>query len=174
MAAAMRVAAEGRAVVARLEDAHHRLVGEDAGDRVEAARERLADDHDVGPDALVLEGEELAGAAETGLDLVDDEQCVVLLGDLAQPLAGSPRAATTMPASPWMGSTRTAATFGVHGRLDGAGVAVGEDPEAGGEGPEAVAVVRLGGEADDGVVRPWKLLLKTRISALPSGTPLTL
>ncbi len=45
-----RVAAEGRAVVAGLEDAHDLVVGEDRRDRQAAAAERLADDHHVGPD----------------------------------------------------------------------------------------------------------------------------
>jgi len=70
---AQRVAAERRAVVAGLEHVHHVALGEHARDRVEAAGERLADDRDVGPDALVLEGEELAGPAEAGLDLVADQ-----------------------------------------------------------------------------------------------------
>ena len=72
-------------MIARLEDVHQRAVGEDARDRIEAARERLAERHHVGADAVVLVGEERAGAAETGLDLVGDEQRVVLFGELAEP-----------------------------------------------------------------------------------------
>ena len=45
---------------------------------VEAAAERLADQRDVGLDAFVLLGEQRAGAAEPGLDLVQYHQHVVV------------------------------------------------------------------------------------------------
>ena len=72
--AGQRVAAEGAAVVAGLEDAQHFLVGEHRRDRVEAAGERLADHGQVGLDALVLLGQQLAGAAQAGLDFVGDQR----------------------------------------------------------------------------------------------------
>ena len=78
-----RVAAEGRAVLAGLQDAEDVGVGEDGRDRVEAAAQRLADQRDVGLDALVLLGEELAGAAEAGLDLVEDQGDAVAGADVA-------------------------------------------------------------------------------------------
>ena len=68
--AGQRVAAEGAAVVAGLEHAHNLARCEDGRDRIEAAGERLADDEHVRRDALVHVGEQLAGAAEAGLDLV--------------------------------------------------------------------------------------------------------
>ena len=79
-----RVAAVGRAVDAGREDVHHLVPREERGDGVEAAGERLADGDAVGPDALVLEREQLAGAAEAGLDLVEDQQHAVLVADLPQ------------------------------------------------------------------------------------------
>src|SRR6185503_477134 len=52
--AGKRVAAEGAAVLSRLQDAEDIGVREHRGDRVVAARERLADQRDVRLDALVL------------------------------------------------------------------------------------------------------------------------
>ncbi len=56
----------------------------------------------------------------------------------------------TMPASPWIGSTRNAQVLGVMASRESLGVAEGDDLEAGGEGAEAVAILLVGGEADDG------------------------
>ncbi len=55
----------------------------DAAERHVARRDRLGELHDVGLDAPVVEGEEGAGAAEAGDDLVGDEQHVVAVADLA-------------------------------------------------------------------------------------------
>ena len=55
-----------------------------------------------------------------------------------------------MPASPWIGSTRKAQVFGVMAAAQRLDVAERDDLEARGEGAEAVAVLLLGGEADDG------------------------
>ena len=71
--AAHRVAAEGREVVADLEG-----VG-DLGARGEGAQrpavgDALGHGDDVGLDAVVLDGEQLAGAPEAALHLVGDEE----------------------------------------------------------------------------------------------------
>ena len=59
--------------------------GRDEGrDRQHAAAERLAEDEPVGPDVLVLEGEPRAGAAESRLHLVEDQQHVVRVAQAAQ------------------------------------------------------------------------------------------
>ena len=59
----------------------------------DAAAERLAEQVDVGHDALVVAREGLAGAAEAGLDLVGDEQHVVRsVHSVAHRRAGSPPA----------------------------------------------------------------------------------
>ena len=57
----------------------------DAGER-QAAGDRLRHGHQVGLDAVVLDREQLAGAAEAGLHLVDDEQDPLAVADRAQPL----------------------------------------------------------------------------------------
>ncbi len=58
-------------------------VHSDGGQGEVAAGEGLADAHDVGHDAGGLGGEQRAGAAEAGRDLVEDQQQPVLVGDLA-------------------------------------------------------------------------------------------
>ena len=72
-------------MLAGLEHAEDVGVREHGGDRIEAAAERLADQRDVGLDALVLLGEQLPGAAEAGLDLVEDQRDVVVGAELADP-----------------------------------------------------------------------------------------
>jgi len=64
-------------MIARREDTEHFARTEHGGDGIEAAGERLADYDDVRGDVLMHVGEELAGAAEAGLNLVDHEQRVV-------------------------------------------------------------------------------------------------
>ena len=56
-----------------------------------------------------LAGEPVAGAADAGLDLVEDQQRAVPRADLAGPPRGSRPAAATTPPSPWIGSRKTAA-----------------------------------------------------------------
>src|SRR6476659_9501771 len=53
------------------------LARPDAGQRIEAVGEGLAEYDDVRRDAEMLDREELAGAVETHLDLVDDQQDAV-------------------------------------------------------------------------------------------------
>src|SRR6266851_2114576 len=50
----------------------------------EAGGQALGDRHQVRRYPRMLDGEELAGPAETGLDLVGDEHDAVALGELAQ------------------------------------------------------------------------------------------
>ena len=63
--------------------ADHRRDGHDA------AAERLAQQHQVGPHALVVAGEGRAGAAEARLDLVGDQQHAVRGRRARAPPAGS-------------------------------------------------------------------------------------
>ena len=79
-----RVAAEGRAVRAGIEDAHELARRDEGRDRVDAAAEGLAEDQPVGPDALVLMREPAAGAPEAGLDLIEDQQHAALVADRAK------------------------------------------------------------------------------------------
>ena len=54
-----------------------RLAHQHRADRHVAAGQRLGEQHHVGLDVPVLAGEEFSGAADAGLDLVDDEQRAV-------------------------------------------------------------------------------------------------
>ena len=79
------VAAEGRAVRARVEELARGAERDERADR-EPAADALRDRDRVGRDAGVLEGEPLPGAPGAGLDLVDDQQRAVPLGELARGL----------------------------------------------------------------------------------------
>ena len=79
------VAAEGRAVRAGVEELARRAEGDERADR-EPAADALRDRDRVGGDAGVLEGEPLPRAPGAGLDLVDDQQRAVALGQLARRL----------------------------------------------------------------------------------------
>ena len=98
-----RVAAEGGAVVAGLEQVG-RLAGGDAGTDREAARQALGDGDDVGHavhrgcNGGALVGVPGAGAADAGLDLVEPQQRAVLGGDL--PGVGEVVAAVARPRRP--------------------------------------------------------------------------
>ena len=97
----------------------------------------------------MLEGEQLAGAAETGLDLVHHQQRPVGGGDLAQATeVARGRDDDAGLALDRLDQNR--GDVGVHRLLDRVGVAVGQHAEAGGEGAEALLVEALGGKADDG------------------------
>jgi hypothetical protein len=144
-----RVAAEGGAVVARAEDLHQRVVGQEGRHRQQPAAEGLAEDHPVGAHALVLAGEQAAGAAEAGLHLVGDQQHVVLAADFGA--AGEPAGGRDHDAAFALdGFEQEGRGVGGDGCLEGRGVAVGDAAEARREGAEAVAVLGLGREADDG------------------------
>ena len=79
--AAHRVAAEGREVVADLEGVGDLGAGDEGAQRP-AVGDALGHGHDVGLDAVVLDGEELAGAPEAALHLVGDEQDALVVEDL--------------------------------------------------------------------------------------------
>ncbi len=131
------------------EHIHHLVIGQEGAHGVVAAAEGLADGDAVGADALVLEGEELARAAQAGLDLIQHQEAVVLVGDLAQALEEAlgwdDDAALALD-----GLHEDGAGVLGHGLLHGLQVAVGHDDEAGGEGAEAAGAVGIGAEAHDG------------------------
>ena len=77
-----RVAAEGRPVVARLEEVAG-VAEPDAGADRDAAAQPLREGDQVGGRGGALVGEPLAGAADPGLDLVEPEQGTAGRGDLA-------------------------------------------------------------------------------------------
>ena len=74
---------------------------EDGGaDRVDAARQRLADGHHVGDDITVLAGPHPAGAPHAALHLIEDQQPLVTIAEGAQTaqvlVAGDVHAALTL------------------------------------------------------------------------------
>ncbi len=70
-------------MLARLDHTEDVAVRHDRGQGQDAATERLAEQVDVGHDAVAVARERLAHAGEPGLDLVGDEQHVVARADLA-------------------------------------------------------------------------------------------
>src|SRR5207245_10901102 len=77
-----RVAAEGAAVIARLEHRHDLAAGEKSRYRQQSAAEGFAEDQSVGLHALVVAGEQPTGAPQPGLDFVGDEQHLVPAADV--------------------------------------------------------------------------------------------
>ena len=146
--AGQRVAAEGAAVLAGLEDAEDVAVRHDGRDRDDAAAERLAQDVEVGDDALVVAREGPAGPAEAGLDLVGREQHVVGGAELADPAQVAVRrdhdAALALDGLDEHGD-RVRRDGGFERRE----VAVGHLDEPGRERAEPAAGLRVVGEADD-------------------------
>ncbi len=110
------VAVERAALIAVLEAAHG-FVRDQRADR-QAAAKALRQHHDVRRDARMLEAEELAGAADAGLDLVEDQQDAVLVAQPRRPRRNS-SFATNTPASPWIGSSITATVLAVIAFVDG-------------------------------------------------------
>ena len=87
--------------------------------------------------------------------------------------ARKPGGGTSTPASPWMGSTSTATTFGVHRGASASRSPYGTITKPGVYGPNPS---RASGSVEKlmiVVVRPWKFPSNTMMMASPSGTPLT-
>ena len=72
--ASERVAAESTAMLARFQHAEDLVVREHRRYRIEAARQRLADQGKIGLDPFMLFGEQPAGAAEPSLNLVGNSK----------------------------------------------------------------------------------------------------
>ena len=124
-------------MLARFVDAEDLAVGQDGGNRVAPAAQGFADDDHVGPHAFILAGEELAGPAESRLDLVGDEKDSVRLADLG----GPPQEAVGRDEDPGLGLDRFDQEGGRvrgSGLLQSIGVAEGDDDESGSEGAEAL------------------------------------
>ncbi len=143
------VTTEGTAMIAGVEDGHDGPGGQHRRNRVEAAGEGFADDDDVGGDAFVLEGKELAGTAQAGLNLVHDQENVVGLADVLGRLQVAVRGHQDTGFA-LDGFDHKGTGVGGDGLLQGLDVAKGHDFEAGREGPEAIFILGLGGAADDG------------------------
>ena len=74
-----RIAAVGGAVRTGLDGEHDILAAQNAGHRVHAARDSLAQQDQVGLDSAPFMAEELSRAGDARLDLVADQQGVVLV-----------------------------------------------------------------------------------------------
>ena len=149
------LAAEGRGVVAGHEGVGHVGPGP-AGADGHAVAEGLGHGDDVGPHAEVLEAEPLAGAAEAGLHLVDDEQQRrARRRGGARPAKYSGVAGLTPP-SPCTGSSSTApTTVGSMAAVQGVEVVPGHVAEALGQGLERLVLLGLAGGGSVARVRPW-------------------
>lgn len=77
--AGQRVTSIGRTMSARLDSKHHIFAAQHAGHGVHATGDGLAQQHHVRLDAAPLVAEQLAGAGNTGLNLIADQQDVVLV-----------------------------------------------------------------------------------------------
>ena len=144
-----RVAAEGRAVLARSEDAEDVRVADDRRDGDDAAAERLAEQVEVGHDPDEVAGEGRAGAAEARLDLVGDEQHVALGADRPdrRKVVGRRHEDAGLALDGFDQHGHGVVVDRVGERR---GVAVGHGAEARRERAEIVAGVRVVGEAHDG------------------------
>src|SRR5580704_19796016 len=96
----------------------------------------------------MLISEEFAGATEAGLDLVGHEEDVVFAADgrgFGEEAVGRDEDAGFA----LNGFDEKGSGVWRNGCAEGSGVAEGNDLEAGEEGSKAVAVLLVGGEADD-------------------------
>src|ERR1035437_7960197 len=81
-ATGQRTPAERRPVLARSDVLREALLGEKRPQR-QSGGDGLGNANHVGHHAEVLEGEELPGASQSALNLVEDERGLVLVGQLA-------------------------------------------------------------------------------------------
>jgi hypothetical protein len=79
-----------------------------------------------------------------------------------------------MPASPWTGSTRNAAVFGVIACASASASPKGTVDRPGGNGPKPSRYCASVDKPVMAIERPWKLPRQAMISARPSGMPLIL
>ncbi|OQA29942.1 MAG: hypothetical protein BWY56_02608 [Acidobacteria bacterium ADurb.Bin340] len=131
------------------EDIHDLAGGQEGAHGVEPAAEGLADGHAIGADALVLEGEELAGAAQARLDFIQHQQAAVAVRQFPQALEEAV-GRDQHPGFALDGFHEDGGGVGGEGRLHSLQVAVGHDAEARGEGPEAALAVGIRAEPHDG------------------------
>ncbi len=144
-----RVPAEGAAVRPRRKHPEYVPVGDDCGQRNDAASEGLAEHVDIGDDVLVVARERPPSAAQSRLDLVGDQQRA---GARAQVPHGGEIAVRRHDHAGFALDGLDQDTDGaiVDGRGHGRDVAVRNAAEARRERPEVLIGGRVVGEADDG------------------------
>ncbi len=127
------------------------LFGAEHGTHGDAAGERLGQRGDVGPDAVVLVGEPLAGAAEAGLNLIDEQESA---GGVAEGAArGEELLADRVDATLALDGldadgAEFAAVAGGELLLEVVDVVEGDELDAGDQGIEGLAVLGFVGGRD--------------------------
>ena len=144
-----RIAAEGRAMRAG-GHALRGILGGKAGAHREAAANALGDRHDVGCDARPFMGEELAGAADAALDLVENQQQPVAHRRSRAVLRMRDGGTGRKPPSPWTGSIRMPAVSGPMAASSAVPVVEGHLVEALDLGAEALEIFGLAAGGDRG------------------------
>ena len=143
------VAAEGRAVVSRLKHVHDGAICEEGTHREDPATERLAQRDGVGSDARMLEGKHSARPSQSGLNLIQDHQHIVLGAECPHLREVALRRHNDAPLRlDWLKQHR--GRIGRDGRFDGIGVTEGNALEAWSVRPKAGVVLLLRGEAHKG------------------------
>ncbi len=147
--AGQRVAPESAAVLSRFEDIQHLRVGKHRRNGVKAARKRLAHQGDVRFDAFMLFGQQFAGAAEAGLDFVQDHHHIVPTAQVTR-LFQITRRRKDHAGLALNRLHHESNGLGRDRRFQGFDVAEGNDREPGRERPETMARHRIGAEPHDG------------------------
>src|SRR5262245_23444068 len=164
-----RVAAEGRAVGAR-RHALGGLGGGEAGAERKAAAEPFGQRYDVGRDAGLLVGEQVAGAADAGLHLVEDQEQAVLVADLPQGFQERDRR-QAHAAFACIGSIRMAAVSGPTSRRTAAASSRARWTKPSTTGPKPSRCFFCPPAARVASVRPWNAPSKAMMRKR-SGAPL--
>lgn len=146
---AERIAAKGASVISGFVDAQDLARCENGRDGVEATGESLADDQDIGRDFLVHVSEKFACAAEAGLNFVEhekDARFAADIGSFAEKSVGRyDDAGFTL-----YRFDKERACIRSDGFAQSRAVAERNDPEAGSEWAESVAILGVAGKANGG------------------------
>src|ERR1700728_4198968 len=128
--------------------AQHFVIRKDGRHWIKAPRQRFAEQRDICLDAIVLLSEQLAGTAESGLDLIEDQHHVVRGAKLAYlcEIAGR-REDDASFSLDWL--DEEADSVRRYRLLQRLGVAEGYDFEARRERSEMLTCGRVGAEADN-------------------------
>src|SRR5215469_10023309 len=128
--------------------AQHFVIRKNGRHWIKAPRQRFAEERDICLDAIVLLSEQLAGTAESGLDLIEDQHYLVRCAELAYLCEISGRREDDPSFSlDWL--DKEADRVRCYRLLQRLGVAEGYDLEAWRERSEMLMCGRVGAEAND-------------------------
>src|SRR5215472_6113084 len=135
-------------MLTRFQRAQHFVIRKDGRHWIKTPRQRFAEERDICLDAIVLLSEQLAGTAESGLDLIEDQHHVVRGAELAYlcEIAGR-REDDPSFSLDWLDKESDCVRR--YRLLQRLGVAEGYDLEARRERSEMLTRGRVGAEADD-------------------------